>query len=89
MAYTFNGNIVSSVLECGQAMYDKFINEQENFHTGNTVQDGNAHTWDDTYIGIGKNNFYYYRYYGARKNPSGSRDKYSLLFEAFRNWIEE
>ena len=29
MAYTFNGNIVSSVLECGQAMYDKFLDEYE------------------------------------------------------------
>ena len=25
MAYTYNGDIVSSVLECGQAMYEKFL----------------------------------------------------------------
>ena len=84
MAYTFNGDMATSVLECGQAMYNKFLNEQGNFHTGDTRQDGNVNTWDDTYIGIGKNDFYYYRYYGARINSSGSTDKYSLLFEAFR-----
>ena len=32
MAYTFNGDIVSSVLECGQAMYDKFLDRNDNFH---------------------------------------------------------
>ena len=80
MAYTFNGDIVSSVLECGQAMYDKFLDENNNFHTGYAPQ----YTWGDEYIGIGKPNYYYYRYYGAKKNPSGSTDKYSLLFEAFR-----
>ena len=84
MAYTFNGDIVSSVLECGQAMYDIFLNENGNFITGGTVQDGSVHTWSDDYIGIGKPNYYYYRYYGARINASGSTDKYSLLFEAFR-----
>ena len=84
MAYTFNGNMANSVLECGQAMYDKFINEQGNFHTGDTRQDGNANTWNDSYIGIGKNDFYYYRYYGALTTGSGATDDYSLLFEAFR-----
>ena len=84
MAYTYNGNIVSSVLECGQAMYDKFLDENGNFHTGNKVKDGSVNTWNDAYVGIGKPNYYYYRYYGARKNISGSTDKYSLLFEAFR-----
>ena len=32
MAYTYNGDIVSSVLECGKAMYDKFLDENGNFH---------------------------------------------------------
>ena len=85
MAYTFNGDMASSVLECGQAMYEKFLNEQGNFHTGGTRQDGSVNTWDDTYIGIGKNDFYYYRYYGALSNGSGAADDYSLLFEAFRS----
>ena len=84
MAYTFNGDMANSVIECGQAMYDKFINEQGNFHTGDTIQDGDVHTWNDTYIGIGKNEFYYYRYYGAKSNGSGAVDDYSPLFEAFR-----
>ena len=84
MAYTFNGDIVSSVLECGQAMYDKFLDENNNFHTGNALQDGSVHTWSDEYIGIGKPNYYYYRYYGAKINSGGSTDKYTLLFEAFR-----
>ena len=84
MAYTFNGDIVSSVLECGQAMYDKFLNENGNFHTGGAIQEGSVYTWSDAYIGIGKPNYYYYRYYGAIINPGGSTDKYSLLFEAFR-----
>ena len=85
MAYTFNGDMASSVIECAQAMYDKFINEQGNFHTGNTRQDGSVNTWNDSYIGIGKNDFYYYRYYGALNNGSGAVDDYSLLFEAFRS----
>lgn len=85
MAYTFNGDIVTSVLECGQAMYEKFLDENNNFHTGDTERDGNVYTWGDgDYIGIGKPNYYYYRYYGAIINSSGSADKYSLLFEAFR-----
>ena len=84
MAYTYNGNIVSSVLECGQAMYDKFLDENGNFHTGGANQYGDVYTWSDAYIGIGKPNYYYYRYYGATINVSGSRDKYSLLFGAFR-----
>ena len=61
MAYTFNGDIVSSVLECGQAMYDKFLDENGNFNTGGTYKDGNVYTWTDFYIGIGKPNYYYYR----------------------------
>ena len=84
MAYTYNGDIVTSVLECGQAMYDKFLDENGNFHSGDTTQDGEADTWSDNYIGIGKNDYYYYRYYGALRNVSGSVDDYSLLFSAFR-----
>ena len=85
MAYTFNGNIVSSVLECGQAMYDIFFNENENFITGGIVQEDNVGTWDNSvYIGIGKNDYYYYRYYGATRNVPGAVDDYSLLFGAFR-----
>ena len=85
MAYTFNGNIVSSVLECGQAMYDKFLDENNNFHSGATNQDGNVYTWNDVYVGIGKNNYYYYRYYGATINPASYTDDYTLLFQAFRS----
>ena len=85
MAYTFNGNIVSSVLECGQAMYNIFLNENGNFITGGVIQEGNVNTWDNSvYIGIGKNDYYYYRYYGATRNNPGSVDNYSLLFGAFR-----
>ena len=84
MAYTFNGDIVSSVLECGKAMYDKFLNEQGNFHSGGSVVVDNIHTWSDGYIGIGKPNYYYYRYYGAMRNVPGSTDDYSLLYGAFR-----
>lgn len=84
MAYTFNGNIVSSVLEVGQAMYDKFLNEQGNFHNGGMIKDGDYYVWGDGYIGIGKENYYYYRYYGALRNSTGSTDDYSLLFGAFR-----
>ena len=84
MAYTYNGDIVSSVLECGQAMYDKFLNEQGNFHSGGSNQEGDIYTYNDLYIGIGKNNYYYYRYYGALRNVPGSVDDYRLLFEAFR-----
>lgn len=84
MAYTYNGDIVTSVLECGQAMYDKFLNEQGNFHSGGSNQEGNIYTWNDLYIGIGKDNYYYYRYYGALRNIPGSVDDYTLLFEAFR-----
>ena len=84
MAYTFNGNIVSSVLECGQAMYDKFLDENGNFHTGYATQDGSVYTWDNDYIGIGKDNYYYYRYYGAIKNAGGATDDYTLLYQAFR-----
>ena len=84
MAYTFNGDIASSVLECGQAMYDKFIDENSNFHSGSTIQDGNTYTWNDTYVGIGKNNYYYYRYYGVTRNNQGATDDYNLLFGAFR-----
>ena len=84
MAYTFNGDMASSVLECGQAMYDKFLDENENFITGGINQEGEVGTWDSSYIGIGKPNYYYYRYYGALNNGSGAVDNYSLLFEAFR-----
>ena len=84
MAYTYNGDIVSSVLECGKAMYDKFLDENGNFHTGGANQDGEVYTWSDNYIGIGKNNYYYYRYYGALRNVAGSVDDYSLLYSAFR-----
>ena len=85
MAYTFNGNIASSVLECGQAMYDIFLDENENFITGGIIQEGNVNTWDNSvYIGIGKNDYYYYRYYGVIRNVPGAVDDYSLLFGAFR-----
>ena len=84
MAYTYNGDIVSSVLECGQAMYDKFLDENGNFHSGGGDFDGNTSTWNNVYIGIGKNNYYYYRFYGATKNVSGAVDDYSLLYGAFR-----
>ena len=84
MAYTYNGDIVSSVLECGRAMYDKFLDKNENFHSGGTNQEGEVFTWNDVYIGIGKRNYYYYRYYGATRNVPGSLDDYSLLFDAFR-----
>ena len=84
MAYTYNGDIVSSVLECGQAMYDKFLDDNGNFHSGGADDDGNTYTWNNVYVGIGKNNYYYYRFYGATKNVSGAVDDYSLLYGAFR-----
>ena len=84
MAYTFNGDIVSSVLECGQAMYDKFLDENGNFHTGGMNIDGDYYVWNDEYIGIGKDNYYYYRQYGALKNVGGAIDDYNLIFSAFR-----
>lgn len=84
MAYTYNGDIVSSVLEVGQTMYAKFLNEQGNFHTGGGITDGSYSVWSDVYIGIGKDNYYYYRQYGALRNVAGSVDDYSLIFSAFR-----
>ena len=84
MAYTFNGNIVSSVLECGQAMYDKFLDVNNNFRTGGITVENGIYTWNNDYVGIGKPNYYYYRYYGATINGGGAVDDYSLLFGAFR-----
>lgn len=84
MAYTYNGDIVSSVLECGQAMYDKFIDENGNMHSGATTSEGNYNVWNNDYTGMKKDDFYFYRYYGATKNVSGSVDDFSLLFSAFR-----
>ena len=84
MAYTFNGDIVSSVLEVGQAMYDKFLDENGNFHSGGMNIEGDYRVWNNEYIGIGKNNYYYYRQYGALKNVGGAIDDYSLIFSAFR-----
>lgn len=84
MAYTYNGDIVSSVLECGQAMYDKFIDENGNMHSGGTTPEGNYNVWNDDYTGMKKDDFYFYRYYGATKNVSGAVDDFSLLFSAFR-----
>ena len=84
MAYTYNGDIVTSVLECGQAMYDKFIDENGNMHSGGTTSEGNYNVWNDDYTGMKKDDFYFYRYYGATKNASGSVDDFSMLFGAFR-----
>lgn len=84
MAYTYNGDIVSSVLECGQAMYDKFLDENNNMHSGGTTSEGNYNVWNDDYTGMKKDDFYFYRYYGATKNVSGAVDDFSLLFGAFR-----
>ena len=84
MAYTYNGDIVSSVLECGQAMYDKFIDENGNMHSGGTTSEGNYNVWNDVYTGMKKDDFYFYRYYGALKSASGGVDDYYILFAAFR-----
>lgn len=84
MAYTYNGDIVTSVLECGQAMYDKFIDENGNMHSGGTTSEGNYYVWNDNYTGMKKDDFYFYRYYGATKNVGGSVDDFSMLFGAFR-----
>lgn len=84
MAYTYNGDIVTSVLECGQAMYDKFLDDDNNMHSGGTNSDGSYYVWNDDYTGMKKDDFYFYRYYGALKNVSGAVDDFSLLFNAFR-----
>lgn len=84
MAYTYNGDVVTSVLECGQAMYDKFIDDNNNMHSGGTTSEGNYNIWNEDYTGMKKDDFYFYRYYGALRNVGGSVDDYSLLFSAFR-----
>ena len=84
MAYTYNGDIVSSVLECGQAMYDKFIDANGNMHSGGTTSEGNYNVWNDVYTGMKKDDFYFYRYYGATKNGGAAVDDFSMLFGAFR-----
>ena len=84
MAYTFNGDMVDSVLEVGQAMYDKFIDENGNMHSGGTTSEGTYNVWNDDYTGMKKDDFYFYRYYGATKNVSGSIDNFNMLFSAFR-----
>ena len=82
MAYEFDGDNLLSCQEIATQLYNMLIDENGNFLACNI---NTNKEFDSTYLGVGKNDCYYFREYSISKNPSGSVNEYRVSVSFYRS----
>ena len=82
MAYEFDGNNLLSCQDIATQLYNMLLDENGNFLACNV---NSNKEFDSTYLGVGKNDCYYYREYLITKNTSGSVNKYTVSVKFYRS----
>lgn len=81
MAYEFDGDNLLSCEQIATDLFNMLLDENGNFLTCNVNANKEL---DSIYLGVGKNDCYYYRQYLIRKTASGSINKYSVSVSFYR-----
>ena len=81
MAYEFDGDNLLSCQDIANQLYNMLLDENGNFLSCNVNA---SNEFDSTYLGVGKNDCYYYREYEITKNASGSVNEYTVNVSFYR-----
>ena len=81
MSYEFDGDNLLSCEQIATDLYNMLLDENGNFLA--CIINSNKEL-DNTYIGVGKNDCYYFREYEIRKTVSGSINEYSVGVSFYR-----
>ena len=82
MAYEFDGDNLLSCQEIATQLYNMMINENGNFLACNI---NTNKEFESTYLGVGKNDCYYFREYEISKNSSSATNKYTVGVSFYRS----
>lgn len=81
MAYEFDGDNLLACQDIATQLYNMLLDENGNFLTCNVNE---LNEFENTYLGVGKNDCYYFREYEISKNVSGSVNEYSVYVRFYR-----
>ena len=81
MAYEFDGDNLLACQDIATQLYNMLLDENGNFLACNVNE---LNEFENTYIGVGKNDCYYFREYEITKNVSGSVNEYSVYVIFYR-----
>ena len=81
MSYEFDGDNLLSCEQIATDLYNMLLDENGNFLTCNV---NTSKELDSIYLGVGKNDCYYFREYEIRKTASGSINNYSVSISFYR-----
>ena len=82
MAYEFDGDNLLACQDMATQLYNMMIDENGNFLSCNV---NTNKEFDSTYLGVGKNDCYYFREYNIDKNSSGATNEYTVVIKLFRS----
>ena len=82
MSYEFNGDNLLSCQEIATQLYNMLLDENGNFLACNV---NSNKEFDSTYLGVGKNDCYYFRQYEISKNSSGATNEYRVGVTFYRS----
>lgn len=81
MAYEFDGDNLLACQDIATQLYNMLLDENGNFLACNVNV---SNEFDSTYLGVGKNDCYYFREYEITKNVSGSVNEYTVRLSFYR-----
>ena len=82
MSYEFDGDNLLSCQDIATQLYNMLLDENGNFLACNV---NSSNEFDSTYLGVGKNDCYYFRQYEISKNASGSVNEYTVNVSFYRS----
>ena len=82
MSYEFDGDNLLSCEQIATDLYNMLLDDKGNFLTCSVNSNKEL---DSVYLGVGKNDCYYYREYEISKNSSGSTNEYTVRISFYRS----
>lgn len=81
MAYEFDGDNLIACQDIATQLYNMLLDENGNFLACNVNA---SNEFDSIYLGVGKNDCYYFREYEVTKNVIGSTNEYTVYVNFYR-----
>lgn len=81
MAYEFDGDNLLACQDIATQLYNMLLDENGNFLACNVNE---LNEFENTYLGVGKNDCYYFREYEILKNSTGSVNEYTVYVQFYR-----
>ena len=82
MAYEFDGDNLLACQDIATQLFNMLLDENGNFLACNV---NTSKEFDSTYLGVGKNDCYYFRQYNITRNSTGSTNDYTVNVTFFRS----